>query len=75
MWPSSTKLLTPSSVNFPLARVAVASTPDASQRPFGSVNASVATLSPETMGGSSAVFCASLAAFMMAVAASTAEAK
>ena len=51
------------------------SAPAASQRPFGSAKASVAMVSPETMPGSSAVFWASAAAFMMAVAASTAEAK
>ncbi len=75
MWPSSTKLLTPSSVYLPPAGVATASTPPTSQRPLGSVKASVAMVSPETMRGSSAVFCASVAVFMIAVAARTAEAK
>ena len=49
--------------------------PSASHRPFGSVKASVAMVSPAAMSGSSARFCASLPAFMIAVAASTVEAK
>ena len=75
MWPSSTKLLIPSSRKPPPAGVAVVSMPAASQRPFGSVKASVATVSPSTIGGSSASFCASVAAFMIAVVASTVDAK
>ena len=75
MWPSSTKLLTPSSRNPPPAGVAVVSIPVASQRPFGSVKANVATVSPAAIGGSSSRFCASVPAFMIAVAASTVEAK
>jgi hypothetical protein len=39
------------------------------------VNANVAILSPKAIGGSSARFCASVPAFMIAVAAKATEAK
>ena len=45
--------------------------PDASHLPFGSVNASVAIVSPDAMPGSSSPFWASVPAFMIAFAAST----
>ena len=43
--------------------------PDASHLPFGSVNASVAIVSPDAMPGSSSPCCASVPAFMIAFAA------
>ena len=49
--------------------------PAASHLPLGSVNASVAIVSPLAIGGSSADFCASVPAFRIAFAASTAEEK
>ena len=76
VWPSSTKLLTPSSRNLPSAAgAAVVSIPEASHRPLGSVKASVAVVSPRAIGGSRRCFSASVAAFMIAVAASTAVEK
>ena len=45
--------------------------PDASHRPFGSVNASAAIVSPDAMPGSSSPCWASVPAFMIASAAST----
>ena len=45
--------------------------PAASHLPFGSVNASVAMVSPDAIPGSSLPFCSSVPAFMIASAAST----
>ena len=49
--------------------------PVTSHFPFGSVNASVAIVSPLAMPGSSASFCASVPAFRIAFAASTTDEK
>ncbi|OIQ66490.1 hypothetical protein GALL_519380 [mine drainage metagenome] len=73
--PSTTKLLTPSSRYPPPSRVAGISTPDASHRPFGSVNASAAMQLPSAIAGSNSRFCASVPALTIAVAASTVEEK
>ena len=51
--------------------VAVASMPDSSQRPFGSVKASVAMVSPDAMPGSSAFLAASSPEWISVLAAST----
>ncbi len=51
MWPSSTNDLVPEIFQASPSAVAVASMPDSSQRPFGSVKARVAMVSPEAMPG------------------------
>ena len=51
--------------------VAVASTPDRSHLPLGSVRASVAMVSPEAMPGSSSFLAASSPEWRMAFVAST----
>ncbi len=69
VWPSITNIFVPSSVHEspePLASIVM---PDASHLPLGSVNASAATVSPDAMPGSSSPCCASVPAFMIALAA------
>ena len=51
VWPSSTNDLVPEIFQVSPSLVAVASMPDSSQRPFGSVKARVAMVSPEAMPG------------------------
>jgi hypothetical protein len=69
VWPSITNILVPSRVYASLEPCASIVMPDASHRPFGSVNASAAMVSPAAMPGSSSPCWASLPAFMMALAA------
>ena len=71
MWPSSTNILVPLRVQPSPALVAVSSTPDSSQRPFSSVKASVALVSPEAMPGSSSFLAVSSSACSSVLAAST----
>ena len=75
VWPSSTKLLLPSSRQALPDCVAVMAMPSASLRPSSSEKASVAVVSPEAIAGSSALFCSSVPALRMALAASTVDRK
>ena len=70
--PSITNIFSPVSVYFPPDSVASSVMPAASHLPVGSVNASVAIVSPLAMPGSSADFSSSVPAFRIALAASTA---
>ena len=73
--PSSTKRFSPSSRQPPSAGVAVSATRSNSQRPSGSVSASVPRCVPAASAGNSASFCASVPPCWMAPVASTAEEK
>ena len=75
VWPSSTYILTPSSRHDPLSAVAAMVMPGSSQRPFCSVKASVALVSPEAMPGRWACLAASSPQCIRVLAASTAEEK
>ena len=75
MLPSITNIFSPDNVYLPPDSEASSVMPAASHLPLGSVNASAAIVSPVAMGGSSADFCASVPAFRIAFAASTADAK
>ncbi len=71
VWPSSTNDLVPEIFQPSPSAVAVASMPDSSHRPFGSVKASVAIVSPDAMPGSSAFLAASSPECSSVLAAST----
>ena len=73
--PSTTNDFSPCKVQPPAPRRASSSMPPASQRPFGSATASVASVSPAAIPGSSADFSDSLPAFKTAFAASATDAK
>ncbi len=74
-WPSSTNILLPSMVHASPLLLAVAVMPSASQRPFSSVKAKVATVSPEAMPGSRSFLAASSPECSSVLAASTTEEK
>ena len=71
MWPSSTNDLVPEILKPSPSAVAVASMPDSSQRPLGSVKARVAMVSPEAMPGRWAALAASSPEWIRVLAAST----
>ncbi len=71
MWPSSTNILVPDRVQPSPDEVAVTVMPSSSQRPFSSVKARVAMVSPEAMPGSRSFLAASSPACSSVLAAST----
>ena len=73
--PSSTKDLVPLSVHASPDFVAVALMPCSSQRPFSSVKATVAMVSPEAMPGSRSFLAASSPEWISVLAASTTDEK
>ena len=75
MWPSSTNILVPLMTQPSPCLVAVAVMPSSSHRPFSSVNASVAIVSPDAMPGRSSFFAASSPECTMVLAASTTDEK
>ncbi len=75
VWPSSTYIFVPSRVHESPEPVACMVMPASSQRPFSSVNARVARVSPDAMPGSSSFLASSSPLCSSVLAASTHDEK